>query len=187
MLPANAVTMATETTWTWMAQSDWQAYDAWPSAEQRAEQSRRKQVKAEQDRQWREANVELVQARAAQQVSDAARTAWLHSDERAAAASAQHVKCWSSVRRLERRQDNAVQAEKELHADARRKRVRRIEQEKEDRDALRELASSRNDGPIPELLRACCVFRSRARGPTCSPHSWHIRLIYQAHIKKVLI
>ena len=86
------MTLAAETTWTWMAPSDWQAYDAWPSVELRAERSRRKQVKAEQDRQWREAN-------------------------------AAHL----------------------------RKRVRRIEEEKEDRDALRELASSRNDGTILAL------------------------------------
>ena len=138
-------------TWTWMAQSDWQAYDAWPSAELRVEHSRRKQAKVENDRKWREANAEHIQAKAEERQRDAARSAWKYSAERKAAAGAEHVTSWSSVARLERRKGDAAKAEAEMEVDARRKRVRRINDEKEDRDALRELASSRNDCAHLEL------------------------------------
>ena len=70
----------------------------------------------------------------------------LHSDERAAAAG--YADCWvsaSQVRRAERAKEDSERAEREKEAEARRKRVRRIEKEKEDRDAMRELARSRCD------------------------------------------
>ena len=54
------------------------------------------------------------------------------------------------VRRVERAAD-PEEAQRMKDAEARRKRVRRIEEGKEDRDALRELASSRNDGTMLEL------------------------------------
>ena len=88
--------IAAETTWKWMAQSDWQAYDAWPSVEQRAERSRRKQVSEDLAKQRREAaGVTEEQRRAAAAVQ----RAWQHSDERVAAgAGAENVTLWSSVR-----------------------------------------------------------------------------------------
>ena len=50
------------------------------------------------------------------------------------------------VRRRERSQEDAERAEREKEADARRKRVRHVKFEKEDRDALCKLARSRDDG-----------------------------------------
>jgi len=73
----------------------------------------------------------------------------LHTDERAATAG--FDKEWSekAVRRAERAQEDPERATLEREADARRKRARRIEHEKEDRDALRELASTRNCDTLP--------------------------------------
>ena len=50
------------------------------------------------------------------------------------------------VRRRERSHEDAERAEREKAAEARRKRVRRINFDKEDRDALRKLARSHDDG-----------------------------------------
>lgn len=50
------------------------------------------------------------------------------------------------VRRRERSQEDEERAEREKEAEARRKRVRRVNFDQEDRDALRELARSRDDG-----------------------------------------
>lgn len=66
----------------------------------------------------------------------------LHTDERAAAAGFDHYPGDKAVRRAERRQENPERAALEREAEARRKRARRVELEKEDRDALRELAST---------------------------------------------
>ena len=58
---------------------------------------------------------------------------------------------------------NSERILRKKEADARRKRLRRIKFDKEDRDALRELASSRDDGPrldlppTPEGLRETAV------------------------------
>ena len=69
----------------------------------------------------------------------------LHTDERAAADGFGVDEDWSeqAVRRAERAQEDPERAALEREAEARRKRVRRIEEGKEDRNALRELASSR--------------------------------------------
>ena len=68
----------------------------------------------------------------------------LHSDERAAAAGFDIDIWWcsNSLRRAERRQEDPEWAAVKREADVRRKRSRRIDVGKEDRDALRELASS---------------------------------------------
>lgn len=55
------------------------------------------------------------------------------------------------VRRRERSAEDPERAQRDKEAEARRKRVRRIEDEKEDRDALRALARSRSDGAKLEL------------------------------------
>jgi len=150
-MTAGAVQPATAvTTWTWMAQSDWNKYDAWPSEEHRAERSRRKQTTMERNRQWRQANAEHLQALAEQRQRDAAHSAWLYSDERVAAAGAEHVTSWTSVARIERRKNDPAKAKKELAVDARRKRVRRIALDREDRDALRDFARSRDCGELCE-------------------------------------
>ena len=72
-----------------------------------------------------------------------------HRRERAAAAGFDHYPGDKAVRRAERRQENPERAALEGEAEARRKRVRRIELAKEDRDALRELASSRDCDALP--------------------------------------
>ena len=127
----------------WMAQSDWHDYECWPAAEYAAR---------------RRVNAEL------RQVSGAApkKEQWMssnlagpclkrrHSDERAAAAGYPDDPRFervsdSQVRRAERAKEDPAHAEREKEAEARRKRVRRIELEKEDRDAMRELALSRCD------------------------------------------
>jgi hypothetical protein len=82
-----------------------------------------------------------------------------HTHERAAAAGFE-ANGWrpKAVRKAERRCDPEV-ARRQKEADARRQRVLRIEERKEDRDALRKLARSRDDGtmlelePTPEGLR----------------------------------
>ena len=76
----------------------------------------------------------------------------LQTDERAAAAGCD--KEWSkardkAVRRAERAQEDPERATLEREAGARRKRARRIEDGKEDRDALRELASTRDCDALP--------------------------------------
>ena len=75
----------------------------------------------------------------------------LHSDERAAAAGFSVDEDWSAkaVRRAERAQEDPERAALERQAEAQRKRVRRIEEGKEDRDALRELANSRECDALP--------------------------------------
>jgi hypothetical protein len=50
------------------------------------------------------------------------------------------------VRRRERSKEDAVRAQREKAVEARRKRVRRVNFEKEDRDALRKVARSHDDG-----------------------------------------
>ena len=83
-----------------------------------------------------------------------------------------------AVRRAERAAD-AEEARCIKESEARRKRVRRIEEGIEDRDALRQLASSRNDGTILELEAtarpACARLRwmarhaaPRRRAPRCA-------------------
>ena len=67
-----------------------------------------------------------------------------HSDERAAAVGFTDEWSTKAVRRAERSREDPERAAIERALDARRKRVRRIEEGKEDRDALRELASSRD-------------------------------------------
>jgi hypothetical protein len=56
-----------------------------------------------------------------------------------------------AVRRGELAAANAAQAQAKQAAEARRKRVRRIDEGKEDRDALREFARTRDDGTCLEL------------------------------------
>lgn len=65
-------------------------------------------------------------------------------------ASASH-RLSKAVRRAERAREDPEQAKLDRAADAQRKRVRRIEDGKEDRDALRELSSSRDDGTVLAL------------------------------------
>ena len=84
----------------------------------------------------------IFQALAEQRQRDAAHSAWLYSDERVAAAGAEHVTSWTSVARIERRKNDPAKAKKELAVDARRKRVRRIALDREDRDALRDYLCS---------------------------------------------
>ena len=55
----------------------------------------------------------------------------------------------SAVRRAELAAADETQAQEKKVSEARRKRVRRIEEDKEDRDALRELASSRSCDVLP--------------------------------------
>ena len=56
-----------------------------------------------------------------------------------------------AVRRAELAAADAQQTQARQAAEARRKRVRRIEEGKEDREALREFARSRDDGTCLEL------------------------------------
>jgi hypothetical protein len=73
----------------------------------------------------------------------------LHTDERAAAAGFDEEWSATAVRRAERAQEDPERAALEREAEARRKRLRRVEDGKEDRDALRELASSRDCDALP--------------------------------------
>jgi hypothetical protein len=65
-------------------------------------------------------------------------------------ASASH-RLSKAVRRAERAREDPEQAKLDRAADAQRKRVRRIEDGKEDQDALRELSRSRDDGTVLAL------------------------------------
>ena len=123
----------------WMAQSDWQVVVTRREleAEQIAERRQAKQdtPKTSPKLEWMSSNRygSCVKRR--------------HSDDRAAAAGFHGDWSWKAVRWAERKKE-----EPELLLDeARRKRVMRIEEGNEDRDAMRELARSHNDGTQLEL------------------------------------
>ena len=76
----------------------------------------------------------------------------LFTDERAAAAGLEGDWTAKAVREAELRQEDPDYAQRAKESDARRKRKRRIDEGKEDRDAMRELACSRDvDGTRLEL------------------------------------
>ena len=74
-----------------------------------------------------------------------------HTDERAAAAGfdVDEEYCTKAVRRVERAREDPERARREKEAEARRRGVRRIEEGKEDRDAIRDFASSRACDSLP--------------------------------------
>ena len=88
----------------------------------------------------------------------------LHTDERAAAAGFDDEWSEKAVRRAERAQEDPERAALEKEAEARRKRARRIVQDKEDRDALRELASSRNCDALPLEATPACLRNTATDG-----------------------
>jgi len=124
----------------WMSQSDWLKVVTRSElkAELKVERPKKMTVAAQVGRahrmpaEWKSSNVNGVCVNR------------LHNDERAAAAGFDGVYRGSAVRRVERRQEDPERAALEREAEARRKRARRVELEKEDRDALRELASTHN-------------------------------------------
>ena len=125
----------------WMSQSDWLKVVTRSElkAEQKVERPKKLTVAAQVGRthrlpaEWKSSNRHGVCVKR------------LHTDERAAAAGFDGDYQESAVRRVERRQEDPERAALEREAEARRKRARCVELEKEDRDALRELASSRNE------------------------------------------
>jgi len=141
-----AATLATSTPQlVWMSQSDWQKVVTRRElkAEQKVERPKPLTVAAQVGRahrlpaEWKSSNFYGVCIKR------------LHTDERAAAAGFDDDYTGKAVRRAERRQENPEHAALEREAEARRKRARRIELGKEDRDALRELASTRNCDALP--------------------------------------
>ena len=98
-----------------------------------------------------------------------------HTVERAAACGVEAV--WletgeisrssaAAVRRAERPGKDTEQGQLDRAAEARRKRVRRVDIEKEDRDALRELARERDDGWRLELEATPAGLRETAKDGT---------------------
>jgi len=124
----------------WMSQSDWQKVVTRRElkAEQKVERPKPLTVAAQVGRahrlpaEWKSSNFYGVCIKR------------LHTAERAAAAGFDHYPGDKAVRRAERRQENPERAALEREVEARRKRARRVELEKEDRDALRELACTHN-------------------------------------------
>ena len=129
----------------WMSQDDWHKVVTRRElqAEQKVERPQKLTVAAQLGRahrlpaEWTSSNIYGVCVKR------------LHTDERAAAAGFDDEWSEKAVRRAERAQEDPERAALERDAEARRKRVRRIEDGKQDRDALRELASSRDcDAPL---------------------------------------
>lgn len=129
----------------WMSPSDWQKVVTRRElkAEQRVERPKQLTVAEQQGRAHR------LPAEYESSNAYGPCVKRLHTDERAAAAGFDYYPGDKAVRRAERRQETPELAALERVADARRKRARRIEHEKEDRDALRELASTRNCDTLP--------------------------------------
>ena len=125
----------------WMAQSDWQVVVTCRELE--AEQiAERRQAEQDTPKTSRSPKLEWMSSN-----SYGSCVKRRHSDDRAAAAGFHGDWSWKAVRWAERKKEDP-----ELLLDeARRKRVVRIEEGKEDRDAMRELARSHSDGTQLEL------------------------------------
>lgn len=119
----------------WMSQEDWQTVVTRRElkAEHKVERPRKARTARRMPAEWTSSNHAGVCVKR------------LHTDERAAAAGFD-VDSYSAqaVRRAERAQEDPERALLAREAVARRKRVRRIEEGKEDREAMRELARSRD-------------------------------------------
>ena len=125
---------------TWMSQEDWQTVVTRRElkAEHKVERPRKAPIARRMPAEWTSSNHAGVCVKR------------LHTDERAAAAGFD-VDSYSAqaVRRAERAQEDPERALLAREAEARRKRVRRIEEGKEDREAMRELARSRDCDATP--------------------------------------
>ena len=123
----------------WMSQDDWQTVVtrrelvAELKAERKAQCHQVTLPKAERKSSWQSSN----------HAGDCVKR--LHTDVRAAAAGFQDDWSAKAVRRAELKQEDPERAQMDKAAEARRKRVRRIEDGKEDRDAMRTLSCSLNE------------------------------------------
>ena len=126
----------------WMSQEDWQTVVTRreAKAQQQVERPRKAPIA-----EWTSSNHAGVCVKR------------LHTGERAAAAGfSGDSYSGKAVRRAERAQEDLERALLEREAEARRKRVRRIEEGKEDREGMRELARSCDAAPLeatPDGLR----------------------------------
>ena len=131
----------------WMSQEDWQTVVTRreAKAQQQVERPRKAPIAHRVPAEWTSSNHAGVCVKR------------LHTGERAAAAGfSGDSYSAKAVRRAERAQEDLERALLKREAEARRKRVRRIEEGKEDREGMRELARSCDAAPLeatPDGLR----------------------------------